>query len=81
MSQQLNENLPIEVAITKARYEIAEAINIIGRNYSIPAFMLNNIVSQIAEESKTNALELIVANYDIDVPQTPDNQPDNKKEG
>lgn len=81
MSQQLNENLPIEVAITKARYEIAEAINIIGRNYSIPAFMLNSIVSQIAEESKTNALELIVANYDIDVPQTPDNQPDNKKEG
>ena len=54
MATELNENLPFEVAIEKAKYEMANAINIIGRNYNIPSSILNTIVSQIAIESKLN---------------------------
>jgi hypothetical protein len=74
----LDQNLPFEVAIEKARYEIANAINTIGRNYGVPSSILNTIVEQIAKESKLNALELIVANYDISVPKSndvPEEQP------
>lgn len=76
---QLDANLPFEVAIEKAKYEIANAINMIGRNYSIPSSILNVIVEQIANESKTNALEMIIAGYDISVPKGPtegDEKPD-----
>ena len=69
MAEKLNENLPFEVAIEKAKYEIANAINVIGRNYSIPSSILNTIVSQIAIESKLNAMEMIIANYDLSVPE------------
>ena len=69
MAAELNENLPFEVAIEKARHDITNAINIIGRQYSIPSSILSSIVSQIATESKLNAFETIIANYDIVVPE------------
>lgn len=69
MAAELNENLPFEVAIEKARHDITNAINIIGRQYSIPSSILSNIVSQIAVESKLNAFTAIISNYDISVPE------------
>lgn len=71
--------LPFEIGFEKARHDIANAINIIGRQYNIPSSILTNMIFQIAIESKMNALETIVANFDILNPNDnniPDEHPD-----
>lgn len=69
MAKKIDENLPFEILMEKARHEMAMAINTIGRNYNIPSAILSSMVTQIATESKLNALETIVANYDISIPE------------
>ena len=63
-----NGNLPIEVGLEKARFEIVQAIGQIGDRYSIPSSLLLILLENIVNESKLATFTNILAGYDISNP-------------
>ena len=63
-----NGNLPIEVGLEKARFEIVQAIGQIGDRYSIPSSLLLILLENIANESKLATFTNILASYNISNP-------------
>lgn len=61
-------NLPIEVGIEKAKRDIVNAINQIGRSYSLPSSILFMVVEEVVNSSKNSTYATIIANYDISIP-------------
>lgn len=61
--------LPIEVGLEKAKFEILQAINQVGRSYDLPSSFVMMIVEQLLIESKLNTYQTIITHYDIDIPK------------
>lgn len=71
-----DNGLPIEVGFERAKRELLQAINQIGKRYNLPSSLMTLIVQQLITESKLNTFEVIVANYDITLPKGAEDTPD-----
>ena len=65
----MNNSLPIEVGLAKAKVEIIQAINQIGMKYELPSSFTTMLVEQIVSDTKLNTFGTIISNYDISIPK------------
>lgn len=65
----MDNTLPFEIRIEKAKYEILHTVNQIGNSYDIPSPILIMLLEQIVEESKLNTYIAITTNYNISIPE------------
>ena len=63
-----NDVPPIEIGLQKAKDEILQSINMIGKKYSIPSSIILLIVEQIVQDTKINTYESIIGRYDVSMP-------------
>lgn len=61
----METNLPIEIAVVKAKSDIFRAINSIGQMYQLPSILLSDIVQSIYFESRLSSYESAIAAVDI----------------
>ena len=70
----MDQQIPIEIAIVKAKQDIINCLNAVGQKYQLPGIILSNIVQDIYMDNKLNTYEEAIRAVNIpnDIPDTDD---------
>ena len=66
------KDVPFEANYEKAKQSIISYVGQIAQIYDIPVIVINNLVYEIALESKVSTMSMMLAGCDVEYPSTED---------